>query len=254
MINPYFQKFCHWEKKKKKSSFNLKFLLFCRIKDKQTVPGINALMNARVWSYSMHRNAAQDLLHAPFFSNISRLWCLIVLHAPAAKHNLQDFLISEILFVLQRPGILQFSPLIKQKAEHCWKKQQEREIGSKDQNAAAGKKVKTAQRTRWLTVLKKRRKESSDNLLQMSNQCILASLSTAFVHFFLFMVVRVFFNVPRCERMVFAIWASLALTPFLFLFLAPLSECIFGYWRELSKKNNYFVIVLLMIYKSIQGL
>lgn len=162
-------------------------------------------MNVRVWSYSMHTNAAQDLLYAPFFFNIGHLWCLIVLHAPAAKHNLHNFLISEILFVLLRPGMLQFSPLIKQKAEHRWKKQQGRETGSKDQNAAAGKKVKTAQTARWLTVLmKSRRKGSSDNPLQVSNQSLLACLSTTFVSvFFLFTVVRAFFNMPRCEKNAF---------------------------------------------------
>lgn len=213
-------------------------------------------MNVRVWSYSMHTNAAQDLLYAPFFFNIGHLWCLIVLHAPAAKHNLHNFLISEILFVLLRPGMLQFSPLVKQKAEHRWKKQQGRETGSKDQNAAAGKKVKTAQTARWLTVLmKSRRKESSDNPLQVSNQSLLACLSTTFVSFFFCsQLSEPFLICPDVKKMLFAIWASLTLTPFLFLPLPPLSECIFAYWRELTKKTNYFVIVLSMIYTSIQSL
>lgn len=54
-------------RKKEKTFFNLKLLSFCKIKDKQVVPGIYALMNARILSYSMHTNAAQDLLYAPFF-------------------------------------------------------------------------------------------------------------------------------------------------------------------------------------------
>lgn len=133
-------------------------------------------------------------MHPFFFFKISHPWCLIVLHAPAAKHNLQDFLISEVLSVLQRPGILQFSPLIKQKAEHCWKQQQGRETGSKDQNAAAGKQVKTAQRTRWLKVLvNRRRKGSSNNPFSVNNQSAFACLSTTLVHIFLFKVVRAFF-------------------------------------------------------------
>lgn len=150
------------------STFNLKLLLSCRIKSKQAVPGMCRLMNARVWSYFMHNNAAYELLYTSFLFFSSLMFNSIPYISSQALFT--RFLISEVLSVLQRSGILQFSLLIKLKAGHCWKEQQGRKTGSRDQNVAAGRQMKTAQRNGWLKVLvNRRRKWSSDNPLKVSS-------------------------------------------------------------------------------------